>query len=68
MNALLDYPAVTSRIAERAYYKHLDGNDDEFENWCDAVQDELGCISMNAPKVIKTKKNKPNRGNYNDDY
>jgi hypothetical protein len=68
MNALVDYPAVTGRIAERAYYKHLDGGDDEFENWCDAVHDELGCMSMNTSKVTRIKKSKSNRGSHNDDY
>jgi hypothetical protein len=68
MNALVEYPALTGRLAERAYYKHLDGGEDEFDNWCEAVQDELGCISTNAPKVTRNKKSKSSRGDYNDDY
>ena len=68
MNALVNYNAVTGRIAERAYHKHLNGGGNEFENWCDAVQDELGCMSMNAPKVTRDKKRKSNHGNHNDDY
>ena len=40
---LVDNPMmpIFSAIAERAYYKWLNGSDDTHKNWCDAEYDAI---------------------------
>ena len=41
MSAIHDYTHIIERIAERAYYKWLNGSTDDYKNWCDSVKEEF---------------------------